>query len=303
MSVDLRKRPWYERSAGYCVAVPAVSLALIVLHLIHVPREEVPEPIPAKVLMVFEEDPVPPPPPPPEPQQVVPTPPPDVAATRRDSNEDGEEILTPITQDQVPAAIVEELLPLDPVPPSEPVAIEDWIPSTEEAAELRTIRERVQLQTSHLEASAHELKAFLIREEVKSAAKNFEYDSDGGISGAIRTLRTNGFPPEIEREVLDRFGITYDHRYTKPNAGRSFLNAAETDSGRFTNTEAEGYYDVFVLSPKALNLMTRLEVQALFDRGFEPARSRVRSIVFGIVLDSEGGYSLGVVDMEVERLP
>lgn len=286
------------------MAVPAVSLALVMLHLIHVPKEEDPEPIPAKVLMVFEEDLVPPPPPPPPQPEADPVPlPPDVAATRRDSREDGEEILVPVTEDRVPAAVVEQLLPMDPVPPSQPVAIEDWIPSTEEAAELRAIRDRIQLQTSHLEASAHDLKAFLIREEVKSAAKNFHFDSDGGMSGAIRTLRTEGFPPEIERQVLDRFGITYDHRYTKPNAGRSFLNAAETDSGRFTNTSGEGYYDVFVLSPKALNLMTRLELQALFDRGFDPVRSRVRSIVFGIVIDSEGGYSLGVVDIDVERLP
>jgi hypothetical protein len=110
-------------------------------------------------------------------------------------------------------------------------------------------------------------------------------------------------PAEIERQVLERYGIKYDHRYTQPNAGRSFLNSAETDQGRFTNTAAEGYYDVFVLSPMALNLMTRMEIQALTERGFDPRNTRVRKVVFGIVLEESGGYILGVVDLEVEKIP
>ncbi len=120
--------------------------------------------------------------------------------------------------------------------------------------------------------------------------------------GAIRMLDLEGFPEHVVRKVLARYDIQFDHRYTKPTAGRNFLNAAMTADGNYTNEQAEGYYDVLVLSRKAFSMMASRELEALTRRGYDPKRSRVLKIVFGIVLDSDGDYDLAVTDFEAENI-
>jgi hypothetical protein len=80
------------------------------------------------------------------------------------------------------------------------------------------------------------------------------------------------------------------------------MNAVTTRDAVYTNQAAPGYYETFVLSPKALSMMAAIETKALMDRGFQPRNSRIRKIVFGIIKDENDEFSLGVTDIEVERL-
>ncbi len=295
-----------ERNAGYLVAVPAVTAVLVILALIRLPLPQEPPPLPMKVVVQLEEPPEPEPmvEPEPEPQPVEEPPPmPEVVATRPDSDEQGEEIVDPVKAEEPPATrelVLEQ--PLDePVPT--PPNIVDWVPNVDEAEQIAALREELNQAREQLDAKAREVREFVIKQEVSSAARDFELSSDGGTEGAIRLLNLQDhFPEAIIEQIKARYGIRYDHRYTTPSAGRGFLNAATTEAGSFSNTQRPGYYEVLVLSPKAIHAMSLLEREAMLDKGFEPRRDRVRKVVFGIVMNRQGEYDLGVTDLEIERV-
>ncbi len=289
-----------ERQLGFCVAVPLVALALFVLSIVNVRIHVEPPPEPLKVLYEIAEETPPEPEAPPAPAQPIPPPPPmELAATRTNSDESGVEILDPVVGEDSPAAPN----PLAELAVQQPIAIQDWIPTTTDVAELESIRDEAQRDRMQLERTAGDIREFIIRNEVLSAAKDFELNSDGGTQGAIRLLNLEGgFPEEIVKRVLNRYGVKFDHRYTKPAAGRNFLNAAQTTGGNFTNVEKEGYFDVLVLSQKALAMMTTREIEAMQRRGYDPVNTRVRKIVFGIVMRNDGEYDLDVTAFEAERI-
>lgn len=288
---------WIEHRAGLSIAIPLVTLALFLLSIFQLPEKAEP-PIPMKILV----ERTPPPEPVPEPVE-IPQPEPEpqineVAATRVESQEDGETIEDPVEGDIFPA---NEMVIEEPQTQQPPTTLADWVPTTEEAVELRALRELANEQRERLEAQAKELREDIIRAEVKSAAKDFELNSDGGLDGAIRTLDVEGFPEHVVIPVLKRYGITYERRYTSPAGGRNFLNAAVTEQGTFRNVQKEGYYDVLVLSNKAVAFMTTKEIEALQERGYDPRTTRVRKIVFGIV-QMQDLYDLDVTQLEVEQI-
>ncbi len=297
---------WKHRYLGHTVAVPLVVLLLFLLTLIEIRRRDAVEPEPMRITMEFQQ-PEPEPEPieeePPEEEQIEeldPIPFDQVVATRVDSPEDESELILDPVEGQ-PEQTAEELVTEEITPP--PAApVEDWVPTTDQMADLRALESEVARETSSLEREATELRESIIRREVSSAARDFELDTDGGTHGAIRLLKLDGFPDHVVEDVLARYRITFERRHASPSAGRGFLNAAQTQSGTFRNVQREGIYDVLVLSTYAMTYMASREIEALQRKGYDPATTRVRKIVFGIVMNSEDEYDLGVVDLEVERV-
>lgn len=297
---------WIERRTGIYLALP---LVLLLMHLIATIRIDIPrprDPIPMKILVEAippEPEPELPPPVPPQPEEPPeeepPPPPPDAVATRPGSDEQGTEIVDPVKGETSSLADVVLNRPVLNAPPAR---IEDWVPNTDQAAELQVIRNQVAQKAEALEQAAKDIRSNLIRNEVQSAARDFILSSDGGMEGAIRLLNIEGFSNDIIQPILERYAITRETRFTQPTGGRGFLNAAVTESGTYRNVDKPGYYEVMVLSPKALNMMTTREIDALNAKGYDPKTSRVRKVVFGIVMNSRGEYDLGVTDLEVESI-
>ena len=296
MANQFRRLRWrrFERHAGLSLAVPLCSLGLVLMIYIRIPRDVEPEPM---QIVIEAEQAVEPPPP--EPTPVVEPPPPDltpsdVAATRVNSNEDGEQILIPETGAESAAP--------ETSTDSQQVSLSDWVPNTTEAAELAAMSKSATGESRALREKHLQLKETITREEVKSAAKDFIANSDGATEGAIRLLNFEGFSTDELMPVLQRYGFTYERRYIKPSEGRSFLNAAITNDGIYTNTPSEGVYDVLVHSAKSISIMTTREIEALAKRGYDPQRSRVLKVVFGIVRREDGSLDLDVLEIEAEQV-
>ncbi len=186
-----------------------------------------------------------------------------------------------------------------------PVNIESWLPATEEdQRRLDNILAQVRDSVHQVEERATDVKAEINRLSVESIGREFTLNSDGGRRGIIRTIDVEAFPEDLVLRVLGRYGIDIEYRHVTPEQGqRSFLNAATTAEGTFTNAQQEGYYEVFVLSAKAVAMMATLELQALQNQGHDPVKTRIREVTFGIVRDNEfGDYALDVIDLKVEHL-
>lgn len=307
--------PWYERNAGLCVAVPAVLLSMAILASIRIaPRPETPEPLPMRVLvetvpdqeLLLEPDPVEEPEPeeleepepePDEPPMVNPELP-EVIATAPDSPQRGD-VVREVSRDEETADTGDEYE--DPSLAN----FVNWAPSEQDTADLQALEREVARDLAALDQRRKDLNKSILRQEVESAAADFHLTSDGGSAGAIRLLDTSGLPDDIVRPVLEKYGMTFERRYTRPVHGRNFLNAATTNRGTFSNVSAEGYYDVLALSARALAVMSAREHQALRDRGYDPRTTRVVKITFGIVKtdcrDCDP-YDFGVIDIEVEQI-
>lgn len=285
-----------ERHAGLLIAVPLVAAILILLNFVYIEiKRDESAAFPTTLLVDLEIQQ-------PEPVLEPPSPVPpilsQVAATRVGSQETGEMIVDPVPGEKDSAA---QMMFEAAVPPPAP-SIVDWIPNTKQATEIQTIRDKVIDQSQTLEERQKNIKENIIRMEVVSAAKDFELNSDGGTEGAIRLLKLDNYEPEQIRPLLDRYGISFERRYTKPVAGRGYLNAASTEAGTFRNVEKEGFYDVLVLSTRAVGYLATLETSALGERGYNPASTRVRKIIFGVVMNTRGEYDLGVTELQVEQI-
>lgn len=301
-----RRRAWHDRYGGVMIAGPLSLCALIISMIMPVTqwRREEPPPKEEAIYLTLEmEELAPEPEPPPPIEETFPMINPqflqEVVATHVDSQEDGEEMLTPTDGDleRMEEEPEPEMAQVDPA-----ASLEDWIPSTNDAAELQIIRSEVAQQSRALERRRHDLQASIQNEQIKSAAREFELTTDGGSEGQIRLLNVEHYPHEKVVPILSRYGITYERRHITPSAGRSFLNAAVTNQGTFTNAPAEGYYEVFVLSSYATSQLAMMEIEALGERGFNPKTSRIRKVVFGIIINRQGEADLGVTDIEIERV-
>jgi hypothetical protein len=298
-----KKTTWRERHLGMLVAVPSVTALLILFNFIYVKIEEELPPEFADTLFsdtMFVDMEMPPVPPDPDPNKLA-LPPilTEVAATRAGSQEKGDQLVDPVKGETDATA---DVLFEEATPPSEPVPINEWVPTAREAVELQSIKEKVSDETRSLAERASKLRENIVRMEVVSAAKDFELNSDGGLEGAIRLLSIDGHDPATIKPLLEKYGISYERRYTKPVGGRGYLNAAATEKGTFRNVDKEGYYDVLVLSTRAVAYMASLETNALSARNYDPATTRIRKIVFGVVDNGRGELDLGVTDLQVEKI-
>jgi hypothetical protein len=276
------------------VAVPLCSFGFFLLAMIHIKREE--PPIPMKVLVQVEPPAAAEEPPPPDPiTQPEQQPEPDTIATRPDAQEESDQIDNPVVGEEVGSAEVMDDAPAVP-------NFTEWLPNTLDAAELASITREVDQVARALAERQLQVRESIVRQQVISAARDFELSTDGATSGAIRLLDLEGYPFDRILPILQRYGFKYERRHVKPSAGRSYLNAAVTSEGVFTNTPAEGVYDVLSHSPKSIAIMASREVDALMRAGYEPARSRVRKIVFGIVKREDGSLDFDVTHLEAEQI-
>jgi len=127
-----------------------------------------------------------------------------------------------------------------------------------------------------------------------------------GPEGAIRELDLDGFPQPIVDDIMKRYNLKVVTRTIKGGRrGQSFLSSASRGkSEQYFGGMAvpDGVYEVFQLSRESVALMSRLEEEALRKDGFEPVKSRVIRIVFGIVKQNDGSYVLGVKSLEAEAV-
>ncbi len=183
--------------------------------------------------------------------------------------------------------------------------LQNWQPKGQsDQALIDQILLEVANHSDRLKSRETDLKAQVQRVQIETIGREFLLNSDGGRAGIIRTLDVADFPESIVKPVFNRFGITMEYKHVNPAGSSSgrYMNAVTTRDAVYTNQAAPGYYETFVLSSKALSMMAAIETKALMDRGFEPRNSRIRKIVFGIVKDENDEFSLGVTEIEVERL-
>lgn len=185
----------------------------------------------------------------------------------------------------------------------QPASLSEWRPRTAADRDaVASIRERVTRYRERLERSETGIKSEINRMSVESAGREFLLNTDGGRSGIIRTFDYEGFPNNIVVPLLNRYGISIDYRHVEPGQSRQFLNAVELEDGTFTNVAREGFYEVLVFSPKAVAMMAAKEARALRERGHSPVNTRIRKVVFGIIMNDEDEYDIDVVEMEVEQI-
>lgn len=162
--------------------------------------------------------------------------------------------------------------------------------------ELADLRRKQAMQTLDQDRVRMEVRKL----EVEAKGRAFTIDSDGGRQGAIRTLDVSGASEEVVATVFRKYHIRIDRNVAPSASQPSFLNAAVTGEGTFKNAPVDGPRDVFVLSPTAVSMMAYLERMALTKQGFDPTRTRVREIRFGIVKNAENEWDLGVTELKCE---
>jgi len=182
--------------------------------------------------------------------------------------------------------------------------LEDWSPRTaNDIKRLDAIAEKLLDQQERIEAKATGIESEINRRMLEVAGRKFLFDSDGGREGMIKVLNIEGFPQDLVKRVLARYGITIQYRKVTTEDlenSRTFFNAVAAEEGDFTAITQDGYYEVFSLSSKAVAMLSAIERKHLNDMRHNPAQTRIRKIEFGIVIDEEGEYGLGVTDIETE---
>lgn len=283
---------WAERWGSF-ISSSAIFAALLVVAATMELADKPPEPDPPRIAMILSRpeplEPEPPPPPPPMPDSTF------EEAVALTTNPADIEEFRPDAADLVTAAT--DLVPNPLDPSADPGQGTRYDPRAIAALEQKMLDFRDQV-----EANQSQLEADIMRLAVESAGKEFILNSDGGKAGIIRTFDAVGIPEDVLLPVLRRYGITMEMRHTRPSGGRAFLSAARTEMGDFTTVQQEGEYMVFVLSAKAVSMMASMETAALMERGFEPRKTRVRRVEFGIVRDEDGRWALGVTDLQVEQV-
>lgn len=122
--------------------------------------------------------------------------------------------------------------------------------------------------------------------------------------GTVRELDLDGFAEPVVQEIMERYKLRVAEKEVAGGTTQNFLSSASTsDGGRFTadRRAAPGIYHVFLLSPKAVETMSRLEEAEIRRRGWDPMRTRVKRVKFGIV-GRPPEMDLGIVHFDAEPL-
>lgn len=123
-----------------------------------------------------------------------------------------------------------------------------------------------------------------------------------GNLGTIRELKLQGYPDHVVGEIMLRYRLQVKMKVVQGGTNQSFLSSASSNSGDTflaDRNSPPGLYQVFELSTDAVAKMSRLEEQAIRERGLEPAATHVKRIKFGIV-QRGNGYDLGVLEFEAD---
>lgn len=122
----------------------------------------------------------------------------------------------------------------------------------------------------------------------------------------VRELDFSRYPPHVVEAVMARYGMRVERRYVSRFSPNTFISRARVAGEKYFYSSAggsPGIYEVFELTPRALEKMSTLEEEELRRRGFDPARCITKRVVFGLVETPTGQYDLGVVDLEAIALP
>jgi hypothetical protein len=291
---------WLERWGGWLVAA-MIHLALIAVfsNRILVIREIIQ---PKKPLSIRFQLPAPPPPPAIQPMAAPPLTLDEAVATVADpdarESDDPAQAPTAATSQKtfIGDSRMDALAQFDAAEAAKALLASDMTEQIQkELAELRRKQAMVNLDQDRVRMEVLKL-------EIEAKGRAFTIDSDGGRQGAIRTLDVSGAPEEVVATVFRKYHIRIDRNVPPSVPQRSFLNAAVTGEGTFQNAPVDGLRDVFVLSPTAVGMMAHLERNALSKRGFDPRRTRVREIQFGIVKNEKDEWDLGVTELKCEEI-
>lgn len=137
----------------------------------------------------------------------------------------------------------------------------------------------------------------------KVVANDTLFSSQGLDKGVLREIDISDVAPKVAEKVLDRYGIriVIVQMNDAHPARITFLNSARTPQGHFMRRRGRGLYQAFQYGFPAVSRMLQLEEQELIDREYDPRRSRVVRVVFGVVPTTEG-YDLGIKHFEAEHV-
>lgn len=173
---------------------------------------------------------------------------------------------------------------------------------TEELEEqLRVEMESLERNAKFIREEKQKLSMKIQRQKLLANAYKYHVASEGAETGAVRAIDFTGWPKDVMDQVMNRYGITITRKFMAANQSLPFLNAAQVDGATYTYQSGPGKYEVFSLGKTAISELALLEAEAIVEKGFNPEKTRVIEIVFGIV-KVENGYDLGVVKLVAEEL-
>ncbi len=167
--------------------------------------------------------------------------------------------------------------------------------------QLNVERRKLLAELSELESQKKNLRTKLDVASQLAKAQSGKYLSAGAPKGAVRTLNFKGQPKKVVDEIMRRYDITIQQKFVGPASQTSFLSYAETEGGVYVNQPGSGFYEVFVLSRKAMAKMSQLEAQEIIKRGYDMEQTTVIRAEFGIVAQN-GGYDLGILSLELQEI-
>ena len=142
----------------------------------------------------------------------------------------------------------------------------------------------------------------IVKESIATEGRKFKIRTTGNPTGVLRTLELTDYPEPAVDHVLRKYGIRVVRKFIRGEDPRfSYLNSAETREGLFRSQRGMGVYDVFTYTEKAVAKMSQLETEEILRRGYDPNRTRVIQVRFGIV-KTGNEYDLGIIEMKVEEL-
>jgi hypothetical protein len=203
-----------------------------------------------------------------------------------------------ITREQMPSTPPETPPPPDPPPaPSHPL-------DAETRQELENERQELRAQLEKERALAAQSADDIARKAL-AAGSGKRLEIAAGARGTIRELDFSGWPQPVVDEIMARYGLRIEEKYTIGTSNQSFLSSASNSGGeRYYAEQAArpGIYEVFTLSRQAIAAMSRLEEGEIRKRSLSLERTRVKRVVFGIQQTSPSFYDLGILSFSAEAV-
>ena len=187
-------------------------------------------------------------------------------------------------------------------PPPPPATSAQRLLSDEVRRELERDRQELAMMRKDLNKEQTLMHTEIVKESIATEGRKFKIRTTGDPTGVLRTLELTDYPQAAVDHVLGKYGIRIVRKFIRDQDSHfTYLNSAETREGLFRSLRGMGFYDVFSLTPKAIAKMSQLETQEILWRGYDPNRTRVIQVRFGIVKTGDE-YDLGIIELKVEEL-
>jgi hypothetical protein len=172
--------------------------------------------------------------------------------------------------------------------------VDDQLRAQGEALLRETERQRLQ--------GSDEVAARLSLLRADQVAHKTLFSSRGLREGAIRRIDTSDVPSDVADQVLARYGFRTLIAKVDGELNGGYLSGATTPQGQFVNSVGKGVWRILRYGEAAVRHMMRLEDEALRAQGYDPERTRVVRVEFGIGTTATG-HDLVVKRIEVEPVP